>query len=146
VVDLGYAPGSWSQVAIERVGAQGTVVGIDLLPASPPAGIAGAIQGDFLDHRVRETLKRVLVAKRRASRARSDTAVLKPESDNGSIAEEGLVDEGKDPKDQPPGEHVPADRDHVAAMEPREEDKGPHTVDVCPSPSHYFLSTPRNAQ
>ena len=32
VVDLGAAPGGWTQVAVQRVGAQGRVVGLDLLP------------------------------------------------------------------------------------------------------------------
>lgn len=34
VIDLGCAPGSWLQVASERVGPEGLVVGIDLLPVS----------------------------------------------------------------------------------------------------------------
>ncbi|KAM0714224.1 hypothetical protein Q7P37_010011 [Cladosporium fusiforme] len=38
VVDLGYAPGSWSQVAKNRVGETGRVVGIDVIPAQPPRG------------------------------------------------------------------------------------------------------------
>ncbi|KAJ6443448.1 FtsJ-like methyltransferase [Purpureocillium lavendulum] len=33
----GYAPGSWSQVAMERTRPHGRVVGIDLIPAQPPA-------------------------------------------------------------------------------------------------------------
>jgi 23S rRNA (uridine2552-2'-O)-methyltransferase len=53
VVDLGAAPGGWSQVAVQRVGegAAGTpprVVGIDLLPLKALAG-AVFIQGDFLE-------------------------------------------------------------------------------------------------
>lgn len=47
VVDLGYAPGSWSQVAKNRVGESGRVVGIDVIPAQPPRGVS-ALQGDFL--------------------------------------------------------------------------------------------------
>src|SRR4029077_21039626 len=41
VVDLGAAPGGWSQVAAKRVGApgQGRVVGIDLLNMEPVAGV-----------------------------------------------------------------------------------------------------------
>src|ERR1700704_5499419 len=35
VVDLGCAPGGWSQVAAQRVGSAGTVVGIDLLATDP---------------------------------------------------------------------------------------------------------------
>jgi 23S rRNA (uridine2552-2'-O)-methyltransferase len=51
VVDLGAAPGGWTQIAVERVGAErqpgGTVVGIDLLQIDPIAG-ATLRQGDFL--------------------------------------------------------------------------------------------------
>ena len=47
VVDLGAAPGSWSQVAIERIGErQGTVVALDILPMEPLSGVQ-FIQGDF---------------------------------------------------------------------------------------------------
>ena len=38
VVDLGAAPGSWSQVLRERVGAAGRIVAVDLLPMDPVAG------------------------------------------------------------------------------------------------------------
>src|SRR5436305_15329362 len=46
VVDLGSAPGSWSQVLHERLGGKGHVVAIDILPM---AGIGGVrfIQADF---------------------------------------------------------------------------------------------------
>lgn len=47
VVDLGAAPGGWVQVALERVGPQGRVVGIDLEEIEPIAG-AILLQGDFL--------------------------------------------------------------------------------------------------
>jgi 23S rRNA (uridine2552-2'-O)-methyltransferase len=40
VVDLGCAPGGWTQVAVERVGARGAVVGIDLAETAPIAGAA----------------------------------------------------------------------------------------------------------
>lgn len=46
VVDLGAAPGGWSQVAAERVGARGKVVAVDLLAMEPVAGVA-FIQADF---------------------------------------------------------------------------------------------------
>ncbi|KAK7746492.1 2' O-ribose methyltransferase [Cytospora paraplurivora] len=66
VVDLGYAPGSWSQVTAERVGAsddgrgrRGVVVGIDLIPAQPPRGVT-SIQGDFLSPRVQGLVKEVV--------------------------------------------------------------------------------------
>ena len=46
VVDLGAAPGGWSQVAMQRGAA--AVVGLDLLPIDPVAG-ATFLEGDFLD-------------------------------------------------------------------------------------------------
>jgi len=46
VVDLGAAPGGWSQVAAKRVGAQGRVIAIDLLEMEPVDGVE-FIRGDF---------------------------------------------------------------------------------------------------
>ena len=46
VVDLGAAPGGWSQVAAQRVGAKGAVVAIDLLPVEPIPGVT-VLQADF---------------------------------------------------------------------------------------------------
>lgn len=60
VVDLGYAPGSWSQVAVERTRPHGVVVGIDLIPAQPPRGVT-SIQGDFLSPQVRRLVRDVVV-------------------------------------------------------------------------------------
>ena len=46
VVDLGAAPGGWSQVAAARAGEGGTVLAIDLLRMEPVAGVE-FVQGDF---------------------------------------------------------------------------------------------------
>ncbi|MGH8668785.1 MAG: RlmE family RNA methyltransferase [Burkholderiales bacterium] len=46
VVDLGAAPGGWSQVAAAKVGPGGRVVAIDLLPIAPISGVT-VLQGDF---------------------------------------------------------------------------------------------------
>ena len=46
VVDLGCAPGGWSQYCVGKVG-EGNIVGIDLLPVSPIAGV-NFMQLDFL--------------------------------------------------------------------------------------------------
>lgn len=46
VADLGSAPGSWSQVAIDKVGERGRVLALDILPMNPIAGVQ-FIQGDF---------------------------------------------------------------------------------------------------
>ena len=62
VVDLGAAPGGWSQVAAKRVGAaegRGRVVAIDLLDMAPIAGVE-FVQLDFLDPRAPDQLKAML--------------------------------------------------------------------------------------
>jgi 23S rRNA (uridine2552-2'-O)-methyltransferase len=46
VVDLGAAPGSWSQVLRERVGPKGRLLAIDVLPMDPVAGVT-FVQADF---------------------------------------------------------------------------------------------------
>ncbi|GEP01243.1 RlmE family RNA methyltransferase [Methylobacterium haplocladii] len=48
IVDLGAAPGGWSQVAAKKIGAEGYVVGIDLLEIEPMTGVE-FIMLDFLD-------------------------------------------------------------------------------------------------
>jgi 23S rRNA (uridine2552-2'-O)-methyltransferase len=59
VVDLGAAPGGWSQVAVDRTGERGKVIGIDLLPIDPIAG-ADLIQMDFMSEEAPDELKRRL--------------------------------------------------------------------------------------
>ena len=48
VIDLGAAPGSWSQFASERVGAQGKVIAVDILPMDPVPDVL-FIRGDFTE-------------------------------------------------------------------------------------------------
>jgi 23S rRNA (uridine2552-2'-O)-methyltransferase len=55
VVDLGAAPGSWSQVAAARLGARGRVVAVDLLPMEPLPGVF-FVQGDFREQAVLDAL------------------------------------------------------------------------------------------
>jgi len=55
VVDLGAAPGSWSQALIERVGRTGRVIAVDLLEIIPIPGVT-TIRGDFRDEAVLERL------------------------------------------------------------------------------------------
>src|SRR5688572_27421301 len=62
VVDLGAAPGGWSQVAAERVRSvdgKGQVVAIDILPMEPVTGV-DAIQLDFMDDSAPARLKAML--------------------------------------------------------------------------------------
>lgn len=46
VVDLGAAPGSWSQVVADRVGEKGRVIALDILEMTDLSGVT-FIQGDF---------------------------------------------------------------------------------------------------
>jgi 23S rRNA (uridine2552-2'-O)-methyltransferase len=61
VIDLGAAPGGWSQVAAKRVGAprEGRVIAIDVLPMEPIAGV-DFVQLDFLDPSAPQKLKAML--------------------------------------------------------------------------------------
>jgi len=59
VLDLGAAPGGWSQVAVKRVGPRGRVVCIDILPLDAIAGVTFA-QIDFLDPDAPDKLKAML--------------------------------------------------------------------------------------
>lgn len=53
VVDLGSAPGSWSQYASERIGAKGRVIAVDILPMAPIDRVL-FIEGDFTDEAVEQ--------------------------------------------------------------------------------------------
>ena len=50
-VDLGAAPGGWSQVLTKKIGLKGKVIGIDLLEVAPIKGI-DFIQGDFMQEEI----------------------------------------------------------------------------------------------
>lgn len=56
VVDLGAAPGSWSQVVANKVGRNGKVVAVDLLEMAPMPGVE-FIQGDFREDSILNDLK-----------------------------------------------------------------------------------------
>jgi 23S rRNA (uridine2552-2'-O)-methyltransferase len=58
VVDLGIAPGGWSQV-VRRKTPQASIVGIDLLPTDPIDGVS-ILQMDFMDETAPEKLKNEL--------------------------------------------------------------------------------------
>jgi 23S rRNA (uridine2552-2'-O)-methyltransferase len=59
VVDLGCAPGGWSQVAAETVGLRGAVVGVDLTETDSLPG-ATLIHGDFRDEAVVAAIRAAL--------------------------------------------------------------------------------------
>ena len=51
IVDLGSTPGSWSQVAVQRLKGQGKVIALDILDMTGIAGVT-FIQGDFREEAV----------------------------------------------------------------------------------------------
>ncbi|EFW99289.1 cell division protein [Grosmannia clavigera kw1407] len=79
VVDLGYAPGSWSQVALERTKPTGRVLGIDLIPAQPPRGVS-TIQGNFLAPSVRALVKEYLATSKKRPIARNRESKSDPDA------------------------------------------------------------------
>lgn len=62
VVDLGATPGGWCQVAAREVGRTGKVIGLDLLPLDPLAGV-DFIQGDFREETVLKQLHELLAGR-----------------------------------------------------------------------------------
>ncbi|MSP95707.1 MAG: RlmE family RNA methyltransferase [Betaproteobacteria bacterium] len=59
VVDLGAAPGGWSQLAVAKVGPKGAVVAVDLLEIAPMSGVT-VLRGDFRDPQVRKAIRTAL--------------------------------------------------------------------------------------
>ena len=59
VVDLGSAPGSWSQVVSKRLGGRGRILALDILPMDPVPGVE-FIQGDFREAEVFAALENML--------------------------------------------------------------------------------------
>ncbi len=59
LVDLGAAPGGWTQVAAKKLGPKGKIVGIDLLDIDPIAGVDFAVM-DFNDTDAPDRLKAML--------------------------------------------------------------------------------------
>jgi 23S rRNA (uridine2552-2'-O)-methyltransferase len=62
VVDLGAAPGGWSEIAVRRVGADGRVIALDILDMKPIVGVE-FLKLDFLDEAAPEQLKAMLGGK-----------------------------------------------------------------------------------
>lgn len=59
VIDLGAAPGSWSQVAKKIVGEKGTVIGIDLSPIQPLKGVI-FLESDITDDETIQKIKHLI--------------------------------------------------------------------------------------
>ncbi len=59
VVDLGSTPGSWSQVAVQRIKGQGRIIALDILDMQPIGGVE-FICGDFREESVLKILEKSL--------------------------------------------------------------------------------------
>lgn len=99
MVDLGYAPGSWSQIAISRVrgkSGNGRVIGIDVIPAQPPRGVS-TIQGNFLNPDTRQQvvdyIRDVQAGRPRASQ--SFARHERDEEEDGEVEDESIEDQAQ---------------------------------------------------
>lgn len=63
IVDLGAAPGGWSQYAARTLAGRGTVIALDLLPMSELPGVT-FLQGDFREQPVLDALLAILAGRR----------------------------------------------------------------------------------
>jgi len=63
IVDLGSTPGSWSQVAVQRLKGQGNVIALDILEMQAIPGVT-FIQGDFREDAVLKELENSLNGKK----------------------------------------------------------------------------------
>ncbi|MDF2867961.1 MAG: rlmE [Gammaproteobacteria bacterium] len=62
VIDLGAAPGGWSQLAMELVGDRGQIFALDILPMDSIAGVT-FVQGDFTEAETYQALQELLQKK-----------------------------------------------------------------------------------
>lgn len=63
IVDLGAAPGSWSEYAVKKIKPHGKVIALDILPMEPIEDI-DFIQGDFTEDEPLEALKALIQDKK----------------------------------------------------------------------------------
>lgn len=63
VVDLGAAPGGWSQVVAQRLQGRGKVIALDLLEMTPMSGVV-CLQGDFREAEMLAQLEETLAGER----------------------------------------------------------------------------------
>ncbi len=68
IIDLGAAPGGWSEYCVKKLGKNGTMIALDILPMEPIDGVT-IIEGDFREDAVFEELMAVMNAGGESSRA-----------------------------------------------------------------------------
>ncbi|KAG8676931.1 hypothetical protein FPOAC1_002942 [Fusarium poae] len=147
VVDLGYAPGSWSQVAVERTRPNGRVIGIDLIPAQPPRGVA-TFQGDFLSPDVQEMVKNFILESHRRPPPLQDNS----ETEQSGPDETATLDRPSylDMERHAAQDEVPASKKRIVDVvlsdmsAPWEQTTG-FNVNTLSNPYHRLMNTSGNA-
>ncbi len=61
IIDLGAAPGGWSEYCVKKLGKKGTMVALDILPMEPIEGVT-IIKGDFREELVFDELMTVIAS------------------------------------------------------------------------------------
>ncbi|KAF4461728.1 ribosomal RNA large subunit methyltransferase J [Fusarium albosuccineum] len=150
----GYAPGSWSQVAVERTRPNGRVIGIDLIPAQPPRGVA-TFQGDFLSPSVQEMVKNfILEAHRRPPPLREENeANLSEEDNNPDVDRPSYIDMERHAGPGSSSSHTPEPEESKERLvdvvlsdmsAPWEQTSG-FNVNSLSNPYHRLMNTSGNA-
>lgn len=75
IVDLGFAPGAWSQVAVARTKPNGIVLGVDIIPTKPPKG-ASAMQANILSLRTHKLIRAFFLEQRDHLKSESQADAL----------------------------------------------------------------------
>ena len=91
VVDLGAAPGGWSQVAAHKLGDRGRVFALDILDMEPVPGVR-SLKGDFLSSKVQDELRRLVLRETPRGFGLSRAPDLIGEGAGASASPEGIVD------------------------------------------------------
>lgn len=73
IIDLGAAPGGWSQLITKLIGSKGLVIALDVLPMEPVSGVE-FIQGDFTSDQTLQSLQFKLKDQKRIDWVLSDMA------------------------------------------------------------------------
>jgi 23S rRNA (uridine2552-2'-O)-methyltransferase len=68
VVDLGAAPGGWSEYCVKKLGKKGTVIALDILPMEPIKGVT-IIEGDFRENTVFDELMTAMATDGKSGKA-----------------------------------------------------------------------------
>lgn len=124
MIDLGYAPGSWSQVAVTKTSPGGRVVGIDVIPAQPPRGVS-TIQGNFLSPEVQAEV-RAYVQDPQRGRPRKRTFLQRQEDvgeEDTGISEQELEEQERGYIDLERAAHLDACEDDRTSEEPKDREK-----------------------